>query len=390
MSDSEKYYIEIPEAVVNANRIHATSDITAVFSNGRITLKEKSADNQNERSSIRGFLLTSLLAGILAFIVFHIQELKTVPLRGGNSIAQVSIYLSLFFGTLAFFGTVIKVKKHKLSELKWRHIITLTLAAALILFAVLAMFFKIFSTAFIGLRLDMYTTSILVGLVVGISTYSLSAAANSINFSTITYTLIALLFGGILFSMITNGRPDWWQHNFSYLGTENVKNAMYFNFTLIFSGLIMLTLVDYLFSGLHATFNQNRRMFYLRILFSLLAITLAGVGLFPNNPGWTHTVHDHIAQLLVLWILIMIVGIKWLLPDASHEFTVTSYTVGVLLILSDILFQHLHYLSLTGFEVTACGLVFFWLIILLLHLRNLALPEAQFQTKIIKANSSSI
>ncbi|WP_417852775.1 hypothetical protein, partial [Weissella viridescens] len=69
MSDSEKYYIEIPEAVVNANRIHATSDITAVFSNGRITLKEKSADNQNERSSIRGFLLTSLLAGILAFIV---------------------------------------------------------------------------------------------------------------------------------------------------------------------------------------------------------------------------------------------------------------------------------------------------------------------------------
>ncbi|SUP58563.1 Uncharacterised protein [Weissella viridescens] len=112
--------------------------------------------------------------------------------------------------------------------------------------------------------------------------------------------------------------------------------------------------------------------------------------MFPNNPGWTHTVHDHIAQLLVLWILIMIVGIKWLLPDASHEFTVTSYTVGVLLILSDILFQHLHYLSLTGFEVTACGLVFFWLILLLLHLRNLALPEAQFQTKIIKANSSSI
>lgn len=390
MSQQDKYYIEIPDDVLEQINIKPDSELNAVFSNGQFTLQDESAGNHNEKVSIRTFLLTSLVAGVLAFISFELLQLSTVPLQGDNSISQATIYLSLIFGGISYLINLIKVRHQKLGELKWRHIITLTLAMSLILLATLAFFFKFFSNAFIGLRLDLYTTSILVGLITGLSSYTLAAAARDVSFSSITYTLIAMLFGGILFSMLTNGSPDWWQHNFSYLGTEHAKNAIYFNFTLIFSGLIMLTLVDYLFSALNASFKKNRRLFCLRILFSLLSITLAGVGLFPNNPGWTHEVHYQIAQLLVTWILIMIVGIKWFLPQASHEFIVISYSVGGLLILSDILFQKVNYLSLTGFEVTACGLVFFWLIMLLLHLRNIALPASQFKTKIVKSPNSNV
>lgn len=335
-----------------------------------------------EINGIRYFLLAALLSALTAVINFLVQGTPTVALTGANSMTQIAIYLGLFFGVVAFFSVTIRRKIHGAIHLHWRNIITLTIAYGLMTFAVLALFFKFFSTAFFGLRLDLYTASGIIGFIVGLTTYSLVAAANNINFSTITFVLIATLFGGILFSMLTNGHPNWWQYNFSYLGTDHVKNAFYFNFTLIFSGLIMLTLVDYLFTALQADWQHNRPLFFLRILFSLLALTLAGVGLFPNNPGWTHVVHDHIAQLLVTWVLIMIISIKWLLPKASHDFVIMSYLIGGLLVFADISFQRWHYLSLTGWEIVACGLVLLWLLLLLIHLRHIALPDTSFTTEI--------
>ncbi|KRN33675.1 DUF998 domain-containing protein [Weissella halotolerans] len=378
---SDYHFIAIPKDIAKGEFAPGLP-LTITHNAGNLTIRP-AEQNTYEVDGIRYFLFAALLSAVIALINFFVQDTPTVALTGANSMTQLAIYLSLFFGIISFFTVAVRLKLHGASHLHWRNIITLTISYGLMTFALLALFFKFFSTAFIGLRLDLYTTAGLIGFIVGLTTYSLVAAANNINFSTITFVLIATLFGGILFSMVTNGHPNWWQYNFSYLGTDHVKNAIYFNFTLIFSGLIMLTLVDYLFTALQADFHHNRPLFFLRILFSLLAITLAGVGLFPNNPGWTHIVHDHIAQLLVTWVLIMIISIKWLLPKASHDFVIMSYLIGGLLIFADISFQRWHYLSLTGWEIVACGLVLLWLILLLIHLRHIVLPDTTFKTEII-------
>jgi len=384
METNEHLYVELPQEVIKQGGIKADTEVAAIFNHGTITFSNLDTDRHDERTIIRYFAFTAILSGILALLNFMFQKTTQVPLSGANSIAQISIYLGIFFGCAGFLYTVIKHRNAQQWHLRWRHIFTLTMAYGILCFAVIAIFFQIFSRAFIGLHLDHYTSAIIIGLIVGICSYVLMTASRNINFSTITAVLIATLFGGILFSMLTSGQPDWWQFNFSYLGTQNVKNAMYFNFTLIFSGLIMLTLVDYLFTSLDASPTHNRRLFALRILFSLLAITLGGVGLFPNNPGWTHTVHDYFAQTLVLIVLLMIVGAKWFLPKADAEFIYMSYTIGIALVVVTIFFQHLHFMSLTGFEIVACALAFIWLILLLSHLSSIALPSSSYKVAVVK------
>lgn len=383
MDNKERLYLEIPQEMVEKGAFKKDSHVTAVFADGNLTFENIDQDRHEEKVLIRYFAFTAVLSGVLALINFWVQNTPQVPLTGANSIAQIAIYLSLFFGCGGFLVTLAKNRQHQKWNLRWRHIFTLTLAYGILYFAVVAIFFRIFSRAFIGLHLDNYTSAILIALIVGISSYILMIASRNIDFSTITGVLVATLFGGILFSMLTSGQPDWWQFNFSYLGTNHVNNAMYFNFTLIFSGLIMLTLVDYLFTSLRASMTHNRRLFALRILFALLAITLAGVGLFPNNPGWTNVVHDYVAQTLVVIILLMIVGIKWFLPAAGHEFIFMSYAIGGALVMTTIFFQSFHFLSLTGFEIVACALAFFWLILLLSHLSSIAIPSSSFKTTIV-------
>jgi hypothetical membrane protein len=262
----------------------------------------------------------------------------------------------------------------------WPNLVTLTLAYGVLGFVGLALFLRVGSSAFAGARLDIYTTSATIGGIVAMMSYVMVQAAQNLRFQMIISVLIATLVGGVVMSMVTNGRVGWWQHNFSYLGTDKVGNGWIFNFSLIFSAAIMLALLDYLFTWLGASWRNNRRLFTLRILFSLSSITLGAVGAFPNNPGWLHTVHDFIAQLLVLWVLIMIVAVRWLVPKVSTEFLVTSYTIAGLLVLSELLFQKFDYLSLTAFELIAFGLAFSWMILLLQNLRGLAADRTQTYT----------
>jgi hypothetical protein len=83
-----------------------------------------------------------------------------------------------------------------------------------------------------------------------------------------------------------------------------------------------------------------------------------------------HIVHNHLAQMLVVWILLMIGAIRWLLPQAGSEFLLMSYSIAGGLVAVEILFEGLHYLSLTAFELIAFGLAFTWLILLLQVLRQ--------------------
>nr|MCG4642186.1 DUF998 domain-containing protein [Bifidobacterium bifidum] len=74
------------------------------------------------------------------------------------------------------------------------------------------------------------------------------------------------------------------------LGTQ--QNATYwrFNITLIFSALLMATLVDYLFFNLQKKY-PDRGVKVLRILLYAEAACLGGIFCFPNDPQY-HVLHD--------------------------------------------------------------------------------------------------
>jgi len=163
--------------------------------------------------------------------------------------------------------------------------------------------------------------------------------------------------------MAVNNQKYWWQHNLSFLGTSNASSGWQFNATLIFSALLMVALIDYLFVSLNEFFAGSRRLILLRILLTLTAVNLGLVGVFPNNAA-SHDLHDQVASFLVFFIIALVVGVRWLLPAVTTDFLVLSYGVGMTLVVAELLFRVLGYLSLTAFEMIAFLLAFGWLLML--------------------------
>jgi hypothetical protein len=174
--------------------------------------------------------------------------------------------------------------------------------------------------------------------------------------------------------MITNANPNWWQINFSFLGTQNAGNKWQFNLTLIFSSLLMLTLTDYIFGDI---IDKNKlvrdryiKLTILRVLFSLICTSLALIGTFENVSGsWLHTAHNFAAKSMVALMLVIILLQKWLVPKISKEFLILSYAFAGFMIALIVLFMGVHYISLTAFEILGYGFGFTWLVLCLQNLK---------------------
>lgn len=132
----------------------------------------------------------------------------------------------------------------------------------------------------------------------------------------------------------------------------------------------MMALVDYLFVSLQKKYS-NKRFLALRWLLYALSACIASIGLFPNDPKF-HILHDRISMWLVYIMLIIIVAIRWIMPEVTKQFLILSYIMGSLMGLTYIIFKLSDYLSLTAFELLEFGLAFSWLLLLLQNIENLA------------------
>ena len=146
-------------------------------------------------------------------------------------------------------------------------------------------------------------------------------------------------------------------------------------------------MVKTLYSILHRSLDLTYSGFkvnMLRVLLTLVAIALGGVGFFPNNgTGQLHELHTKSAEMLVYLIVILIISIRWILPKVTKEFLTISYGIAAVLIACNFLFQNVGYLSLTVFELLAFGLAFSWILLLLQHVQQLArLTNAVYEIRI--------
>lgn len=119
-------------------------------------------------------------------------------------------------------------------ELHWRNLPTLLIAFGTILAISIMIGFWLAEKMFAGASFDIYTSTLFVFLFVAAITYGMLNLAMTISEAVITNSMMIMIIGGMLFSMLTNSNRDWWHYNFSYLGTQ--QNATYwrFNITLIF------------------------------------------------------------------------------------------------------------------------------------------------------------
>ena len=369
----KKYRIDLPAKAVENLELEKNTPLVLMVDNKTLTIRPSRTVEMLPQIMMRWYLIPAVLAAVIFFCLSWANHHWVISLTGNWSIGFASLYLGTFSGVVAFATAFIRQKRHRSGpamELHWRNLPTLLIAFGTILAISIMIGFWLAEKMFAGASFDIYTSTLFVFLFVAAITYGMLNLAMTISEAVITNSMMIMIIGGMLFSMLTNSNRDWWHYNFSYLGTQ--QNATYwrFNITLIFSALLMATLVDYLFFNLQKKY-PDRGVKVLRILLYAEAACLGGIGCFPNDPPY-HVLHDRISMWLV-YIMILIIGLlRWLMPGLSRQFLKISYIIGGIMALDWLVFKATSYLSLTAFELLEFGLSFSWLLLLFQNLEYLA------------------
>lgn len=380
----EDYEIKLPKDL--DERLHLTDrdaylratangfNISAI--RNRQTLKERSIN----------FLpiIFAIIEAVIAGVFWFIQKIKQIYLVDGKeSLMTDLMLLGTIGGGIIFIIRSIKENKDK-RRLFWRNLPTISAAFVILLFAGIYLFSRFLDIMFKHASFD-YWTSMWLFLILALAiNWIMDYLAKSLNGEMLINVLSIIIVGGSFFAIVSNENRGWWRHNISFLGTKNAASSWQFNITLIFSGILMIVLIDYLFVKLRQRYPENKvKNAIFEVMLILMSLSLAGVGVFPNDEG-IKDMHHHTATLLIIMIILLIVCVRWLLPEKNHGFLMMSYFMGFWIAVFAVLFQIVHYFSLTAFELSAFVLAFGWLILLFKEIdRQSELGRNIFYVKII-------
>ncbi|WP_278852382.1 DUF998 domain-containing protein [Ligilactobacillus aviarius] len=361
-----KIKISVPDELVKKYDLHNDDDFKITARNGEIRLKKKNHDSNKRQFNVVWILIASILTSVAFWIFINAVHLRQVPLVGTNSIASGLIVFGGLSGMILFSAYFISNRKKITvaysAKTFWRTFPVIVISFVLILSLALMGIAWGLSRLFTGITFGHVVAMMLFFVFVTAINYIMVRIGLAVNYGMLTTIMILVITSGAVMSMASNGR-NWWQHNLSFLGTKHANNSWQFNLTLVFSSLLMVALVDYIFVSLRAVVKNTWRTITLRIILTVTALDVGAVGLFPNNANF-HVLHDKVAGYLVYLIIILIIGIRWLLPEVGKRFLALSYGMCVGLVVIDLMFKPLHIISLTAFELIAFILAFGWILIL--------------------------
>ncbi|MFC4761413.1 DUF998 domain-containing protein [Fructobacillus durionis] len=371
------FEIELPDQVVQDLQLEDGDQIDIQVSNQsfKVLPSKKLQENQNQQLSIRRFLIPSILATV-AFAFYNIwQNEHLIALTGADSIATWVIFLGELTGMAAFIYTRIQRLKKIADPLQKRTAIrlapTLFISFALIQALTMVAIFWAIGYLFQAASFDSLTATLIFFTFISVVNYVMIYSATLISTTFMMFLLIITIVGGVLIAMVTNSRLLWWQHNFSFLGTSKADFSWTFNATLMVSGILWGTLIDYLFVPIQKRLPRNWRLITLRIFLTFDAICLFSIGALPNNPGFLHVAHDTAANLLILGTGLPMISIRLLLPKASKEFLIFSLSTALGIMISCFLFYGIRYFSLTAFEIFVLTMGISWLLLLMQNIHEL-------------------
>jgi len=363
------FQLKIPAEISEQLRLDGDTPVKLVVKRDRLVVQLNEPRQQLFQNRVLLWpVLTALVVSLGFYLFLHVQNIHTVNLAGNDSLATGIIILGVVMGMLLFAGFFIRDRKnphtHFSQNIYWRNFPVIVLSFTLILGLALTGSMWLLGVLFKGASFGRVTASLIL-FAFGVVTNSVMIYfALVVDAGVLSTVLILVIISGVVIAMAVNNQKYWWQHNLSFLGTSGASSGWQFNATLIFAAMLMIALVDYLFVRLHEVFPRSRQLLVLRVLLTLTAVDLGMVGVFPNNAN-SHALHDQVAVLLVYFIIALIVGVRWLLPQITKDFLVLSDGVGVALVVAALLFQVIGYFSLTAFEMMAFVLAFGWLLMLL-------------------------
>ncbi|MFL4474070.1 hypothetical protein ACIPVK_08730 [Paeniglutamicibacter sp. MACA_103] len=237
--------------------------------------------------------------------------------------------------------------------------------------------FRIFQDAFLGLTVDRYAASLMLGITAGIAAYVALLSSARVTGQSLSTLLAAFMTTGVFISMLGAENPYWWQSMFSALGTRDsgLTSFWTFNVTLVVSGLVLSTLTAFIvrdviqMARIHDKLARAHGRPRPRIIRPRPAVVrtcllglggcVIGIGLIPFNVS--APVHSGIVRIAAGFIVVLLLGAALWLPGFPWVFHLFSFACFLGLVGAALLWQPLAYYNLTAFELAVVGIVFGWL-----------------------------
>lgn len=224
---------------------------------------------------------------------------------------------------------------------------------------------------FSGLKVDVFTSTMIVVLLCAATAYATTLSAGDITATRLSTLLAVFMTGGIVVAMLTTSEAQWWQLHFSELGVGTDLSGKVFNATLIVGGLLLASLATLMAPALEtwadsAPPSRTRNVRLVGWSFVVIGVCLAGVGTVPVNVSVL--VHNSFATGMAVVFGVLLIGLRWLLDGFSRTFLLFSDVCLIGIAVSAVLFWPVQYYNLAAFELVAAGIIFGWLIIFLRHI----------------------
>ncbi|GAB4099358.1 hypothetical protein [Sinomonas halotolerans] len=256
----------------------------------------------------------------------------------------------------------------------WRRVlglVAMSFAHASIAFMVAWASFQIFQGVFRGVALDAFAGALLVAVAAALAAYGGFQSGSRMDSYALSNLLAALLAAGVLTSMVTTSRSDWWEVNFSVLGAADHGVAWTFNGTLVTAGAVIALLAEYMTRDLRAldlyrarsgggTAPTRERPIIVCV--ALTGIFLAGSGLVPVDV--LMPVHNSLATAMTAAYIALVLGARAWLPGLGWTFYAVGYAMLGAAVLSVLLWWPLGYYNMTGMELVVAGVILVWLVFL--------------------------
>ena len=327
-----------------------------------------------------GCTVAGIVAGLIGFVGYR------PDLAGFRS---VGVFAAVLASLAATAGAILGYQRFLLQTQVWllefpryRRIIN-AVALVLIHAAICAMaaiiIFRVFQDAFLGLTVDRFAGSLMVGIFAGIAGYAALVSAARLNALNLSGLLAVFLATGVFISMLAAENPYWWRSMFSSLGTRSsgLTSFLTFNVTLVISGLVLSTLTAFivrnvrLLALIHDEFARAQgkprprfirpRPAVVRTCLLGLGACVIGIGLVPVNVA--APVHSVIVRIAAGFIVVLLLGAAFWLPGFPWVFHLLSFACFLGLVGAALLWQPLAYYNLTAFELAVVGIVFGWLVV---------------------------
>ncbi|WP_198169754.1 DUF998 domain-containing protein [Agromyces laixinhei] len=318
-----------------------------------------------------------VIGGAVAAFVFQGREL---PIDGRGSMGDFTAISGAVAAAVAF-ALARTVPRHTdraeasatdRARYRWFDLVALSLAHGAIALLGWIGIATVMEHSFFGATLYTSPAVVIAAAATALSAYLASLSGMNVSPRQLSIVLAVFLVVGMTTAMLSSTDPLWWQMNLSALGITHDISSLTFNLTVIVSGVLVTTIARLGTATLpSSTTVDRRRQVAARVLFVLLGVFLACVGLFPVDRFFL--LHNTVATGMAVAFAMLVLGLPWLIPSMPRAFVILGFVyVGVVIVLA-VLFATGVY-NLTAIELVSAIVIFSWII---LFLRNVEVDRGR-------------